>query len=125
VVNAVPARATAEIDARFPKLNVMEQILGEVREICGRGELPGSDSRTSTSSEPTRTGRLAGRGAELQALITEDNAPLPPARRIEFRIEKPMKIGRDDRSEPMSTRAGPSDASLVALDLHQPVGNAH
>ena len=34
-VNTVAARATAAIDVRFPTLNIMEKILGEVREICG------------------------------------------------------------------------------------------
>ena len=33
-VNTVAARATAAIDVRFPTLNIMEKILGEVREIC-------------------------------------------------------------------------------------------
>ena len=32
-VNTVAARATAAIDVRFPTLNIMETILGEVREI--------------------------------------------------------------------------------------------
>ena len=44
-VNTVAARATATIDVRFPTLNIMEKILGEVREICRCCELPGSDSR--------------------------------------------------------------------------------
>jgi glutamate carboxypeptidase len=44
-VNTVAARATAAIDVRFPTLNIMEKILGEVREICSCCELPGSDSR--------------------------------------------------------------------------------
>jgi len=44
-VNTVAARATAAIDVRFPTLNIMEKILGEVREICRCCELPGSDSR--------------------------------------------------------------------------------
>jgi glutamate carboxypeptidase len=44
-VNTVAARATAAIDVRFPTLNIMEKILGEVREICNCCELPGSDSR--------------------------------------------------------------------------------
>jgi glutamate carboxypeptidase len=44
-VNTVAARATAAIDVRFPTLNIMEEILGEVREICRCCELPGSDSR--------------------------------------------------------------------------------
>jgi glutamate carboxypeptidase len=33
-VNTVAARATAAIDVRFPTMNIMEKILGEVREIC-------------------------------------------------------------------------------------------
>jgi glutamate carboxypeptidase len=44
-VNTVAARATAAIDVRFPTLNIMEKILGEVRGICTCCELPGSDSR--------------------------------------------------------------------------------
>jgi glutamate carboxypeptidase len=44
-VNTVAARATAAIDVRFPTLNIMEKILGEVREICNCCEFPGSDSR--------------------------------------------------------------------------------
>jgi glutamate carboxypeptidase len=44
-VNTVAARATAAIDVRFPTLNIMEEILGEVREICRCCELPGSESR--------------------------------------------------------------------------------
>jgi glutamate carboxypeptidase len=44
-VNTVAPRATAGIDVRFPTLNVMEKILGEVREICNCCELPGSESR--------------------------------------------------------------------------------
>jgi glutamate carboxypeptidase len=44
-VNTVAARATAAIDVRFPTLNIMEKILGEVREICTCCELPGSESR--------------------------------------------------------------------------------
>jgi glutamate carboxypeptidase len=44
-VNTVAARATAAIDVRFPTLNIMEKILGEVREICSCCELPGSESR--------------------------------------------------------------------------------
>ncbi len=44
-VNTVAARATAAIDVRFPTLNIMEKILGEVREICLCCELPGSESR--------------------------------------------------------------------------------
>ena len=44
-VNTVAARATAAVDVRFPTLNIMEKILGEVREICRCCELPGSDAR--------------------------------------------------------------------------------
>jgi glutamate carboxypeptidase len=44
-VNTVAPRATAAIDVRFPTLNIMEKILGDVREICNCCELPGSDSR--------------------------------------------------------------------------------
>src|SRR5262244_1829406 len=44
-VNTVAARATAAIDVRFPTLNIMEEILGEVREICRCCELPGSEGR--------------------------------------------------------------------------------
>jgi glutamate carboxypeptidase len=44
-VNTVAARATAAVDVRFPTLNIMEKILGEVREICNCVELPGSGSR--------------------------------------------------------------------------------
>ncbi len=44
-VNTVAARATAAIDVRFPTLNIMEKILGEVREICRCCELPGSESQ--------------------------------------------------------------------------------
>ena len=44
-VNTVAARATAAIDVRFPTLNIMEKILGEVREILNYSELPGSESR--------------------------------------------------------------------------------
>ena len=44
-VNTVAPRATAGIDVRFPTLNIMEKILGEVREICKCCELPGSESR--------------------------------------------------------------------------------
>ena len=44
-VNTVAPRATAAIDVRFPTLNIMEKILGEVREICRCCELPGSESR--------------------------------------------------------------------------------
>ena len=44
-VNTVAARASAAIDVRFPTLNIMEKILGEVREICRCCELPGSESR--------------------------------------------------------------------------------
>jgi glutamate carboxypeptidase len=44
-VNTVAPRATAGIDVRFPTLNIMEKILGEVREICNCCELPGSESR--------------------------------------------------------------------------------
>jgi glutamate carboxypeptidase len=44
-VNTVAPRATAGIDVRFPTLNIMEKILGEVREILNYTELPGSESR--------------------------------------------------------------------------------
>jgi glutamate carboxypeptidase len=44
-VNTVAPRATAAIDVRFPTLNIMEKILGEVREICNCCEFPGSESR--------------------------------------------------------------------------------
>jgi glutamate carboxypeptidase len=44
-VNTVAPLATAAIDVRFPTLNIMEKILGEVREICNCCELPGSESR--------------------------------------------------------------------------------
>ncbi len=44
-VNTVAPRATAGIDVRFPTLNIMEKILGEVRDICLCCELPGSESR--------------------------------------------------------------------------------
>jgi glutamate carboxypeptidase len=44
-VNTVAPRATAAIDVRFPTLNIMEKILGEVREILNYSELPGSESR--------------------------------------------------------------------------------
>ncbi len=44
-VNTVAPRATAGIDVRFPTLNIMEKILGEVREICNCCELPGSEAR--------------------------------------------------------------------------------
>ncbi len=44
-VPTVAPRATAAIDVRFPTLNIMEKILGDVREICNCCELPGSDSR--------------------------------------------------------------------------------
>src|SRR5262249_2877719 len=44
-VNPVEARATAAIDVRFPTMNIMEKILGEVREICSCCELSGSESR--------------------------------------------------------------------------------
>jgi glutamate carboxypeptidase len=44
-VNTVAPRATAGIDVRFPTLNIMEKILGEVREICNCCELPGSENR--------------------------------------------------------------------------------
>jgi glutamate carboxypeptidase len=44
-VNTVAARAIAAIDVRFPTLNIMEKILGEVREICRCCELPGSEGR--------------------------------------------------------------------------------
>jgi glutamate carboxypeptidase len=44
-VNTVAPRATAGIDVRFPTLNIMEKILGEVREICNCCEFPGSESR--------------------------------------------------------------------------------
>lgn len=44
-VNTVAPRATAAIDVRFPTLNIMEKILGEVREICNCCELPGSEGR--------------------------------------------------------------------------------
>jgi glutamate carboxypeptidase len=44
-VNTVAARATAAIDVRFPTMNIMEKILGEVREICRCCELPGSEGR--------------------------------------------------------------------------------
>jgi glutamate carboxypeptidase len=44
-VNTVAARATAAVDVRFPTLNIMEKILGEVREICCCCELPGSEAR--------------------------------------------------------------------------------
>ena len=44
-VNTVAPRATAAIDVRFPTLNIMEKILGEVRDICTCCELPGSEAR--------------------------------------------------------------------------------
>jgi glutamate carboxypeptidase len=44
-VNTVAARASAAIDVRFPNLNIMEKILGEVREICRCCEMPGSEGR--------------------------------------------------------------------------------
>ncbi len=44
-VNTVAARATAAIDVRFPTMNIMEKILGEMREICSCCELPGSKGR--------------------------------------------------------------------------------
>ena len=46
-VNTVAARATAAIDVRFPTMNIMEKILGEVREICRCCELPGSECAAS------------------------------------------------------------------------------
>ena len=58
-VNTVAPRAIAGIDVRFPTLNIMEKILGEVREICNCCELPGSDSRILREGAflPARTGR--------------------------------------------------------------------
>jgi len=44
-VNTVAARATAAVDVRFPTLNIMEKVLGEVRDICRCCELPGSEGR--------------------------------------------------------------------------------
>jgi glutamate carboxypeptidase len=44
-VNTIAARATAAVDVRFPTLNIMEKILGEVREICRCCEFPGSEGR--------------------------------------------------------------------------------
>ncbi|HJU15639.1 MAG TPA: M20 family metallopeptidase [Stellaceae bacterium] len=44
-VNTVAARATAAVDVRFPTLNIMEKVLGEVREICRCCEFPGSEGR--------------------------------------------------------------------------------
>src|SRR5215831_7469306 len=44
-VNTVAARATAAVDVRFPTMNIMGKILGEVREICQCCELPGSEAR--------------------------------------------------------------------------------
>src|SRR5207302_1902078 len=35
----------AAIDVRFPTMNIMEKILGEVRKICRCCELPGSEGR--------------------------------------------------------------------------------
>ena len=59
-VNTVAPRATAGIDVRFPTLNIMEKILGEVREILNYREMPGSESRILREGEfPTAR---AGRG---------------------------------------------------------------
>jgi len=44
-VNTVAARAVAQVDIRFPTLNIMEKVLGEAREICLYCELPGSEAR--------------------------------------------------------------------------------
>jgi glutamate carboxypeptidase len=44
-VNTVAAHASASVDIRFPTLNVMEKVLGEVREILEASELPGSEGR--------------------------------------------------------------------------------
>ena len=44
-LNTVAARATAIVDVRFPTLNIMEKILGEVREICRCCEMRGSEGR--------------------------------------------------------------------------------
>jgi hypothetical protein len=47
-------RATAAIDARFPTLNIMEKILGEVRDICTCCELPGSEARRPRHADTVR-----------------------------------------------------------------------
>jgi glutamate carboxypeptidase len=44
-VNMVAPRATASVDIRFPTLNIMEKVLGEVREICRCCEFEGSEGR--------------------------------------------------------------------------------
>ncbi|MBO0739324.1 MAG: M20 family metallopeptidase [Alphaproteobacteria bacterium] len=44
-VNTVAARAAAAVDVRFPTLNIMEKILGDVRDICRCCEMPGSEAR--------------------------------------------------------------------------------
>src|SRR5437868_9133119 len=61
-VNTVAARATAAIDVRFPTMNIMEKILGEVREICRCCELPGSEGpfcARAISCRSNRTRRAA------------------------------------------------------------------
>src|SRR5579862_3386323 len=44
-VNMVAPRAVASVDVRFPTLNIMEKVLGEVRDICTCCEFPGSEGR--------------------------------------------------------------------------------
>ena len=104
-VNTVAARATAAIDVRFPTLNIMEKILGEVREICRCCELPGSEGRIlregnflpleqdeasrSSSNSTTARRRVSASGSRARrpaarptAVLPRRSAPRPCAARV-------------------------------------------
>src|SRR5205823_3917245 len=68
-VNTVAARATAAIDVRFPTMNIMEKILGDVREICRCCELPGSEAHRD--DEWCRIDTLVPRAQALALTILE------------------------------------------------------
>jgi len=82
-VNTVAARATAAIDVRFPTLNIMEKILGEVREICRCCELPGSESRILREAIFCRSKRTKGAASSSRPTADRPRASVSrfPARR--------------------------------------------
>jgi glutamate carboxypeptidase len=63
-VNTVAAQARGAVDVRFPTLNVMEKVVGEVREILEASELPGSE------------GRILSEGRFLPLMESEENRRL-------------------------------------------------
>jgi glutamate carboxypeptidase len=73
-VNTVAARATAAIDVRFPTMNIMEKILGEVREICRCCELPGSDARILREGNFLRSNRMRRAANSLRLMAARPRA---------------------------------------------------